>query len=121
MSVQADKFGEIKEKDLGFNTSYVSVQVLHSTFFYPKNQVSIHHMCRFKPIEDIDIKGNEPVSIHHMCRFKCRWWKNFCRYSTVSIHHMCRFKRGRLQQVDSLFCCFNTSYVSVQEPMLHLS
>ena len=55
---------------LGFNTSYVSVQVFNLFKSDFSIKVSIHPMCRFKicftALDGVTIR----VSIHPMCRFK---------------------------------------------------
>ncbi len=119
-----------------FNTSYVSVQASHiikdeKVFFLFQYIICVgssifKHMFPFQSLS---------VSIHHMCRFKnIEEFKPLCRI-WVSIHHMCRFKPlGAVLPAKSIMfqyiiCVgsrsigiiikiklqgFNTSYVSVQ-------
>ena len=55
---------------VGFNTSYVSVQVALAKSTDPFAFVSIHPMCRFKKMHIVFVVVTKEVSIHPMCRFK---------------------------------------------------
>ncbi len=75
-----------------FNTSYVSVQGREQAILESQKTVSIHHMCRFKP-----------VSLSN------------CGTMPLFQYIICVGSRTALAYNLSIYSCFNTSYVSVQE------
>ena len=93
MSVQVLQNIAKNGQQIGFNTSYVSVQGVTALANNAiKRMVSIHPMCRFKHLIKCYPIFIKLVSIHPMCRFKSFAEAIFVFTTKVSIHPMCRFK-----------------------------
>ena len=88
---------------ISFNTSYVSVELPFGILSLLIFHVSIHHMYRLNLFDRTAKKQRKHVSIHHMYRLNKRDRLFISELFYVSIHHMYRLNHSSYPKCFSFF------------------